>query len=240
MRLGTRVWSLGKLLVLIGALSATFLMFFGISVRVALRAQDVDVPVVVGRTVDEAADMLTALGLAVRIDESRRPDEKIPAGQVMQQDPPAGTRTRRERTVRIWVSSGARATTVPALAGQTERTAQIRLQQDGLEVGSVSEFRSADYEPDTVVSQDPPPGARAPRVSLLLNRGDASITYVMPDLIGLDGARAAEALQGLGFRVTIVDAPAVPGSEFGTVVKQRPAAGFPVSAADSISLEVSR
>jgi serine/threonine-protein kinase len=240
MRLGTRVWSLGKLLVLIGALGATFLLFFGISVRVGLRAQDVDVPAVVGRTVNQATDMLTALGLTVRIDESRRADEKIPADHIMQQDPPAGTRTRRERMVRIWVSSGPRTTTVPALAGQTERTAQIRLQQDGLEVAAVSEFRSSDYAADAVVAQDPPPARRAPGVSLLLNRAEPAITYIMPDLVGLEGRRSAEALQSRGFRVTIVGAPAAPGVVVGTIVRQRPAAGFPVSAGDLISLEVSR
>ncbi len=72
MRFGTRVWGLGKLLVLIGALGATFLMFFGISVRVALRAQEVDVPLLIGRPVEEATAALTALGLGVRVDEARR------------------------------------------------------------------------------------------------------------------------------------------------------------------------
>jgi beta-lactam-binding protein with PASTA domain len=240
MRLGTRVWSLGKLLVLIGALGATFLLFFGISVRVGLRAQDVDVPPVVGRTVDQATAMLQALGLTVRIDDTRRSDEKIPADHVMLQDPPAGTRTRRERMVRIWVSSGPRTTTVPALSGQTERTAQIRLQQEGLQVAAVSEFRSADYDADAVVAQDPPPSGRAPGVSLLLNRAEPALTYVMPDLVGMEAGRTAGALLSRGFRVTIVDAAAAPGVGLGTIVRQRPAAGFPVSAADPISLEVSR
>jgi eukaryotic-like serine/threonine-protein kinase len=240
MRLGTRVWSLGKLLVLTGALGATFLLFFGISVRVGLRAQDVDVPAVVGRTVDQATAMLQALGLTVRIDDTRRFDEKVPADHVMLQDPPAGTRTRRERMVRIWVSSGPRTTTVPSLSGQTERTAQIRLQQEGLQVAAVSEFRSADYDADAVVAQDPPPAGRAPGVSLLLNRAEPALTYVMPDLVGMEAGRTAGALLSHGFRVTIVDAAASPGVELGTIVRQRPAAGFPVSAADAISLEVSR
>ena len=43
----------------------------------------------------------------VRVDDNQRSDEKIPAGRIMQQDPPAGSRARRQRTVRVWVSSGA-------------------------------------------------------------------------------------------------------------------------------------
>lgn len=251
MRFGTRVWGLGKLLVLIGALGATFLLFFGISVRVALRAQNVDVPPLLGRTVDEANATLTALGLGVRIDETRSPDEKVPAGRIVQQDPPAGRQTRRDRTVRIRVSAGPRTTVVPALAGQPERLAQIRLRQDGLGVAATAEIRSAAYAPDTVVAQDPPAGGRAPGVALLLNRAQAPITYVMPELVGIDGPRAVAIMEAGGFRTTVVTAlapppagggpndPAPTGAP-GIVVRQRPPAGYPVSAADPISLEVSR
>ena len=51
MPLGTRVWSLGKLLLLAGALLATFLVFFGLSMRVALQTREVKVPSLVGRSV---------------------------------------------------------------------------------------------------------------------------------------------------------------------------------------------
>jgi serine/threonine-protein kinase len=256
MRFVTRVWGLGKLLVLIGALGATFLMFFGISVRVALRAQEVDVPLLIGRPVEEATAALTALGLGVRVDEARRVDQKVPAGHIMKQDPPAGRQTRRQRTVSIWVSSGPRMATVPALAGQAERLAQIRLRQEGLDVEAVSAIRSSDYATDAVVAQDPPPSARAPRVSLLVNRGEQAIVYVMPNLTGFDGARAVQMMQLRGFRVSVADAPVLPGEVTGTafgvtpgtafgvppgtVVSQQPAAGYPVSATEPISLEVSR
>ena len=49
--LSSRVWSLGKLFVLMGALGLTFLVFFGVSMRVALWAREVKVPSLVGRTV---------------------------------------------------------------------------------------------------------------------------------------------------------------------------------------------
>jgi len=240
MRFGTRVWSLGKLLLLIGALGATYLLFFGVSMRVALRSREVEVPELVGHTVNEATQSLAALGLALRVEENRRSDERIAAGRIMQQDPSQGVPARQQRTIRVWVSSGPHTTTVPPLVGQTERTAQMRLQQDGLEAGTISEFRSPDYPADAVVSQDPPPASRAPRVSLLLNRGEQATTYVMPDVIGMDGARAAAALRSRGFRVSIVGSQPYPGVPAGTVVRQQPPGGFQVAGADPISLEVSR
>lgn len=240
MRLGTRVWGLGKLLVLIGALGVTFLVFFGVAMRVALRAREVEVPSLVGRTVNEATQTVAELGMPLRVDENRRTDEKIPAGRIMQQDPAPGVAARRQRTVRVWVSAGPRTTTIPTLVGQTERTAQIRLQQDSLEIQSISEFRSPDYPADAVVAQDPPPSSKAPTVSLLLNRGEQAATYVMPDVIGMDGDRAADALRSRGLRVSIVGSQPYPGVPPGTVVRQQPAGGFRVAAADAISLEVSR
>lgn len=240
MRFGTRVWSAGKLLVLLGALGATFLLFFSISMRVALRAQEVDVPALVGRTIPYATQALGDVGLGLRVDDKARPDEKILAGQIVQQDPLAGSPARRERTVRVWVSSGPRTTVVPAVTGQSERTAVIRLQQDGLQLVSVAEVRSPDYPADSVVSQEPRGAARAPRASLLVNRSEPATAYVMPDVVGLDGTTVINALHARGFRVTSGAAPASPGGAPGLVVRQRPAAGYPVTASEPIAIEVSR
>ncbi len=240
MRIQGRVWGLGKLLLLIAALVGTFFLFAGIAMRVALRAREVEVPLLLGRTVNDASQALGDLGLTLKIDQNRRFDPKVPLGGIMQQDPAPGVPARRQRTIRVWVSSGPRTTSVPDLVGQTERTAQIRLQQEGLEIASLSEFRSPEYPADAVVSQDPPPASRAPRVALLLNRGEQATTYVMPDLIGMDASRAADTLRTRGFRVSVVGSQPYAGMVAGIVVRQQPAGGFQVAQADAISLEVSR
>src|SRR4030095_16253670 len=238
--LRSRVWSLGKFFVLMGALGVTFLVFFGASMRVALWAREVQVPSLVGRTVNEATTALADSELALRVEENQRPDDKSEAGKDMQQEPEAGSTSRRARTVRVWISSGPKRTIVPPLVGQNERAAQSRLVQDGVSVSSVSEFRSAEYRADVVVAQDPAATSRAPEVSILLNRGELSATYVMPDVIGVDGEGAAYALRRQGFRVSIVGTQPYPGVPPGTVVRQQPAGGFRVGGSDAISLEVSR
>jgi len=240
MPLGTRVWGFGKLLLLVGALAATFVLFALLAMRVALRAREVQVPDMLGVTVANASQAAAEVGLSLRIDPNQRTDERVPAGSVMQQEPAPGAQARRQRTVRVWVSSGPHTMTVPALVGQTERTARIRLEEDGLELAAVSEFRSPDYPAYAVVAQDPAPAALAPSVSVLLNRGEQATTYVMPDLIGTSGALASDALRTRGFRVSIVGSQPYQGVPPGTVVRQQPAGGFRVGPADSISLEVSR
>src|SRR5438067_2375267 len=152
----TRVWSAGKLLMLAAALAATFLLFFAVSVRFALKAREVQVPDLTSRTANEATALVKSLGLTLRVDESRRPDLKIAAGRVLAQDPPAGSIARRRRSVKVWLSAGQRAAKVPFLTGETERAAQLRLAQDGLALSGIAEIRSQDYPPDVVVAQQPP------------------------------------------------------------------------------------
>src|SRR5436190_23625151 len=99
MQLKTRVWGLGKFLLLVGALAATFLVFAAASMRVALRAREVRVPVLVGHTVNEASDTLAGLGLSLRIDPNQRADDKVPAGRGMLSDPAPGGPARPPRNM---------------------------------------------------------------------------------------------------------------------------------------------
>jgi beta-lactam-binding protein with PASTA domain len=240
MPFGGRVYSLGKLVLLGAALAGTFVLFAGISMRVALRTREVQVPQLAGRTLADAASTLAAVGLVINVDELRRADATVPAGRVVQQDPLAGEAARQQRTIRVWLSAGPRVTTVGDFVGESERTARLRLEQDGVMVSGVTELQSADYPTGVVVAQDPPASVNAPRVTLLVNRGAEAIGYVMPDLAGLDGRRTADSLRSLGFRVSLTASANTPGATTGAVVGQTPAAGFQVKPGDAIALEVSR
>jgi beta-lactam-binding protein with PASTA domain len=240
MALTTRVWSAGKLLVLVGALILTYVLSAAIGMRVALKTREVQVPPLTGTTVNEATGLLTEAGLHLKVEEGRRLDPKVPAGQIVTQDPAAGVRTRRERSVKVWVSGGPRSTTIPELSGESERTAQLRLQQEGLGLASIAEIRSADYPAGTIVAQFPAPRTTAAQVALLVNRGERGARYLMPDLIGVDGSRAAEVLRARGFRATVVGDHPYPGVAPGIVLRQNPQAGFQIAPGEPISLEVSR
>jgi eukaryotic-like serine/threonine-protein kinase len=240
MPFGRRVWGVGKVLLISGALLATYVAFFLISMRVAIRAGQVQVPNLAGLSIEAATLALQQLQLRPRIEETRRPDEKVPAGRVTQQDPPAGAEARPQRTVKVWISSGPHATAVPSLVGQSERTARMRLDQDGIQLTSVSEIASPDYPVDAVIAQDPPPPLLAPRLSVLVNRGPQPATYLMPNLMGLDAARVEPFLQDGGFRVTVVESQDSPGIPPGIIVRQQPPSGSPVPQDGAVTIEVSK
>ena len=240
MALSTRVWGAGKRLFLAGALVLTYFVFAAAAMRLALRTRDVVVPSVAGKSVNEASTLLAASGLNLRVEEAKRGDTTLPAGQIVSQDPQAGVKTRRERSVKVWVSAGARAASVPSLLGESERAAELRARQEGLQVASIAEIRSDDYTADTIIAQNPPAKTAGARVALLLNRRENSGTFVMPDLIGVNGDRAADLLRSRGFRVSVVGDHLYPGVPAGIVLRQSPQGGFQIGTSDSISLEVSR
>lgn len=240
MPFGTRVWGASKLVLLGAALLGTYVLFAGASMRLALKAREVVVPDLTNRTANDASAIAADLGLALKVDEARRVDPKIGAGRVVAQEPAKGATARRQRSIKVWLSAGQRVNTIPALDGETERTAQLRLSQDGLALASVSEIRSPDYPMDVILAQEPPAKSAGVRVSLLVNRGEQGVTYVMPDLIGVNGDRAAEVLRGRGFRVAVVGSNPYPGVAAGVVIHQAPQGGFRIAPGEPISLEVSR
>lgn len=240
MPLRTRVWSFGRILVIIGGLLATYFVFAAIAVRVAVRARDVVVPDVTGVPPTEASARLAVSGLVLQVDPAERPSAEVPAGRVLGQDPLAGSPSRRQRSVRVWLSAGPRVAYMPQLVGETERAATIRLSQEGLATPAVAEIRSEEFSPDQVVAQAPPPGKPAAEVQLLVSRGADMAAYVMPDLIGLPGEPAASVLRQQGFRVSFVAQQASAGIPAGLVVRQVPAGGYQVQPGAAISLEVAR
>ncbi|MCY4507390.1 MAG: PASTA domain-containing protein, partial [Acidobacteria bacterium] len=178
-------------------------------------------------------------GFEARVEPLPRIDPSIPAGHVADQDPATGLTTRSGRSVKVWLSSGASAGSVPTLIGQSERGARARLEEDALRLLGVSEIRSNRYPSDSVVAQEPPPLGSASNVSVLINRGERGATYVMPDLIGVYGADAAEVLRARGFRVSVIGDHPYP-IEPGVVLRQFPQTGFQIAHGEAISLEVSR
>jgi serine/threonine-protein kinase len=234
------VWTAGRVLLLAGGLGLTFGVFFLTSFAVATRAREVRVPDVRGKTVAEATTALAAVGLEMAVDPVRRADAKVPADHVLSQEPDPGNTLRRQRPVRIRVSDGQRDPVVPVVVGQADQAATAILSQGGITVAARIDVRGADSPVGTVVAQDPPAKGRAQAVTLIINRGLPDQAFVMPDLIGTIGARAADVLRSHNFRVAPLSVVTYPGLPPGVVVRQTPQAGYRTAPDELIVLEVSR
>jgi serine/threonine-protein kinase len=234
------VWKIGRFLLLAGALAATVVVFAVLSARIVTRSRDVAVPTFVGHSVDDASRLAAAVELPLVVDATRRPDPSVPAGHIIEQDPVPGTTTRRQRRIRVWVSAGPQVVTMPAVVGQPQRIAELRLAEEGLTVTDIAEIFTASAATDVVVAQDPPPSGSGRDVRLLVNRGDRRQTFVMPDLSGVGIGDAADLLQSIGLRVIVSPASPSSGPDTGVIASHTPSAGAPVTAGEAVTLEVLR
>jgi beta-lactam-binding protein with PASTA domain len=94
-----------------------------------------------------------------------------------------------------------------------------------------------------VLAADPPaPTVVAPQsaVALLVGIAPPAPEYVMPDLIDRPVDSVRPALEARGLHVSTVKYEAYPGIADGTIIRQYPLRGAPVSTQDPISIVVSR
>lgn len=212
-----------------------------LSMRKAVRGGEVEVPALQGKTLAEATQLLKEGGFQLE-KSGERSDARVEAGKILNQDPPGGSRLKRNRKVRVVVSLGTEVLQVPLLVGQPARRAEIALQQSGLRIGELAYAWSGATEGDRVLSQEPPEGtprAREGQVNLLVSKGPRPRVWVMPLVEGQDLAGATKIFADAGFRVGNIRREASPGTPPGTVLQQYPLAGYPLREGDSINLVVS-
>ena len=212
-----------------------------LTMRVVLSSRDVAVPGLVGRRFADAGALAAQRGLTLRV-EGRRHDPALPKDAIVAQEPPPGGTLKTHRAMRVWLSLGARRVNVTAVEGGSVRTARIALEQAGAPVERVVEIDDGAPE-GTVLVQRPPPGEAdlsKGGVSLLVSRGGGGASYVMPDLIGREARAVLSRLQAFGLKVTDVRYRTYPGVAPGIVLRQTPAAGYPVTGRSPLSLDVSK
>lgn len=199
--------------------------------------QEVTIPELAQRPVDEVVEELTALGLEPVLSE--QPHPQIPQGHVISSDPIAGKRLAVGSEITLVVSTGVPVLSVPNVMGMSPGDARLALEEAGFQVVPENEARPSTIEDqDKVVDTDPPPGAEVPSdrpVRLTVGSGPEQVQ--VPDVMGqpVDAARAT--LEAAGFRVDTrrVDDTAPEGQ----VIDQSTAAGQTQLKGATITLRVS-
>jgi beta-lactam-binding protein with PASTA domain len=221
------------ILVSVGFLSAL------IAVRYTIQGREVKLPDLTGKNESTARQQMQAMGLGFRVEDHVY--DAQPAGTVVRQSPAAGTRVKVGENEHVALSLGPQKVTIPVLRDKSERAARIELLRSGMQLGQESSLYLPGAPADSVIQQDPPPGAGnaiSPHVDLLLSLGPPPPELVMPDLAGESLAAAEAKLAGAGLKVAKTTPASVPGAQHGTVVEQSPTRGQRVDAAIPIELQV--
>ena len=208
--------------------------------RVVRQGEDVEVPVVVELSVNEAVARLEESGLRAVIAEGKF-SPTLSGGMVLSASPDGGLRVKKGRQVFLTPSLGIESRAVPELAGATVRIAQTKLRSVGLEIGEIHYAAVGDVADGEVLATSPGPGAAVPpdgKVELLLSRLKADVPLRMPDLTGRTGVETAAWLESCGFEVRIEET-SFPGNP-GEIVSQEPASGAAVYPGTELVLEVAK
>ncbi len=222
---------------------AVFFLSAILASRFVQRGDFVSVPDLTGKTVAEAGSELAGRRLTLQ-ESGTEFSDRFERDRIMLQDPPAGSRIRVNRNIKVVVSGGSEMVEVPQLAGRSLEAAVKVLAEIGLQKGLVSQIHTPQYAAGRIIAQEPAPGSPSVRrnsaIDLLVSEGEIELKYVMPDLIERPAVSTIARLNGLGFRVADIRYSYYPGHDPGIIINQFPRAGYSVSKRSLISLEVSR
>ncbi len=220
------------------------LLFFStfITMKIILGGNEVVVPRIEGKDVKSARIELGKLGIKLKIIGEKFSDlyEK---GTIIKQYPYPDFKIKKEKSVKVIVSEGARKIMIPKLIGFTFFEAKNILEENGLYLRHVSFAHCLDSERNLVVDQYPPPmtkNVEVPFVDILVNMPKSEKEYIMPDLVGLPYKDVVYFLKKNGFLLKPLDFELDFSHPSGIVVAQYPEKGVKIEWKNPISLVISR
>jgi serine/threonine-protein kinase len=197
-------------------------------------ADQVAVVNVVGMTVDQAKQQLSAQGLQAQDDPQDA--GTTPPNVVFNQEPKADAKVDKGSAVKLSYVKAKAQVDLPNVVGQNLQQAQATLQQLGLAVQTTEQ--EATQPAGTVLAQDPAPGKvdAGSTVKLTVSKGVGQVA--VPNVNGLDVVTATSQLSSAGLQVKQTQEPSE-RVESGNVIRTDPGAGATVAKGTSVTLIVS-
>jgi beta-lactam-binding protein with PASTA domain len=204
--------------------------------RLVHGVNDMKVPKLEGLTLDQAEQTLRPLGLQLSR-SGERFDPAVPRGFVLEQDPAPGEFLRGGGRVSVVASLGEEFSSVPALFGESQRSAEVLLRSAGLRLGVITRAPNDDVGEGLVAGSDPGAETVLPRgsaVSLLVSTGAGEESFVMPDVLGREIGSVRRQLESFGLHVETPH-----GASVGPIVAQEPAPGSRILRTARVMLQAS-
>jgi len=198
----------------------------------------VDVPEIVGKSLDDATRAIEDAGLVLVVGDKAESD--TPEGSILAQDPAAGTHVARGSTVSVTIAiAEPRVVSVPQLVKLTQAQAEAALAAVGLKLQVAGLRATPDFPPGTVVAQKPEAGQRVDvgtQVAVLLASADQTVE--VPEVRHRSVDDATRLLSAASLNLLQADtAPSVEPS--GAVLSQDPIPGSRVPTGSVVSVVVS-
>ena len=202
----------------------------------------VEVPSIVGMTMEQSRSVLDRLGL-IPVVGTEKADATVAPGAILAQQPLPGWHLPRGSEVKLTISQGEKLPKVPDVAALPGLQASERLAAAKLKVGGSIEVASSTVPKGLTIGTVPAVSERVASdglVQLLVSSGPPVTEAAVPKLTGLGRTRAIAALEQAGFKVGTVQWVSSDDLDAGIVVKQDPAAETQAPPGSIITLSVVR
>lgn len=197
------------------------------------------VPNVEGQTQAAATATLTSQNLVVGT-VTQECSDTVAAGSVINQTPGENQSLPAGGAVALTLSKGPFHVVVPNLQGMSQAAASDALSGAHLITGAASEQCSNTAEQGIVISQDPAPGISVPNgAAVALVTANGLCRAIVPNLVGMSQAAAADALGAIALVVGNVVQVCNDSVTQGNVVSQDPSSGDSVPNGYGVNLVVS-
>ncbi len=160
------------------------------------------VPKIIGLSQDEAKQKVEDEDLVFVVIGKEKSDK--PEGTVLKCYPDEGTSVKTGSDVRVSISGGTSAQTVPNVKNMDLNTAKDIITKAGYAVGTVSYAADDNIVKDNVISQTPDPDTEADKntkVNLVVSTGPAETYVDVPDLHGKTLDQASAILSNIGLKL---------------------------------------
>ena len=208
----------------------SYLLFKMIDLR-----KTVEVPVLTGRSITEATELLNKSKLSLNI-KSRNYDNNVPEGYISQQLQEAGKRIKSGSEVDVIVSSGkgGEMFAMPSFEGQLLDEAKLTLSNFDIKIGKVTWLHSDTADKGVIIAQRPLLGNTGRNeINFLVSIGPYDVFYKCPSFLNMTIDDARTLAENLGVELIEQD-------EGSKVVSQKPEAGAIIGKGGSVEVTLGR
>ena len=195
------IWALIIFVILIVVAVVVWVIHLPTDVAGVDNGLSVIVPDVKGQSYDQAASELKAKKLVP--EEEKVASASVQTGDVIATSPVAGSSVAPQSIVKVEVSVGQSALTMPNTAGQSVADATKELKGLGIAVGTTSKQDSPTVAKGLIISSDPIEGSQVTlgsTVNFVLSTGKVNI----PSVVGQSASAAGSALSALHLNYSVI------------------------------------
>lgn len=206
-------------------------------------SEDIPVPDLKGKTVEEAQAELEELGLVLQEGEQvYSPDQE--EGKITSQMPSEGTVVTKGQTITVNVSKGKKDGVVPSILDKDYKEAEAYLAEFGFQLGEIKTVNSPKPK-GIILSQTPGAGQKAAsgtRIDIEISDGAGKETTKVPNLTGKTKEQADAAIAAAGLvvdfdNITYEENDLAPAN---TVIAQYPVADTEVEVGSKVSYRLTK